>query len=198
MSLLNVLLTSSVVALGVLVNSAAPANALVAHGHGLNARSPSTHNAVMKRKRSTHKNRKRCVQQQPLAASSSDSDSADSAPSSTDSTPPPANNTPAPATYQANPAPACGPGAKVGLAWGPTMPTNFIPLATTAKTCWYYNWSPYAADSSLTGGLKFVPMLSRPDDVGNFQEQVINANANYGIALAMNESVVLSTLRLGF
>jgi hypothetical protein len=67
------------------------------------------------------------------------------------------------------------------------MPTNYIPLATTAKTCWYYNWSPWAADSSLTGSLKFVPMLSRPDNIVDFQDQVINSATNYGIALAMNE-----------
>jgi hypothetical protein len=67
------------------------------------------------------------------------------------------------------------------------MPSNYIPNATTWKTCWYYNWSAYAADSSLTGSLKFVPMLWGQDTVGDFQSQVINTGTDYGIALAMNE-----------
>jgi Glycosyl hydrolase catalytic core len=192
MTPLNVLITSSVVALGVLLNSASPANALVAQGGGghLNARTPN-HNGVMKRKRSSHKNRKRCVQQQPLAASSSsDTDSAASAPSSTDQSAP--ANTPAPpSNYQANPAQTCGNGAKVGLAWGPSMPADYILNAITASTCWYYNWSAWAADSAVTGSLKFVPMLWGVDKINDFSSQVINTGTNYGIALAMNELVLL-------
>lgn len=189
MTLLNALVTSSVVALGVLVNSASPANALVAQGGHLNARTPN-HNGVIKRKRSSHKNRKRCVQQQPLPASGS-SVSVAGIPDPTDVVSPPAVTTPAVTTpvYQGNPAQGCGNGAKVGLAWGPTMPSDYIPNAITSKTCWYYNWSAWAADSSLTGNLKFVPMLWGPDSThtGEFQSQVINSATNYGIALAMNE-----------
>lgn len=190
MTLLNVLFTSSALALGVLVNSVSPANALAVHGgNGLGARSAHSpnHNGIMKRKRS-HKNRKRCVQQQPVGVDSSNSTSSTDPDTSTQtSTDPPAYTPPPPATNQANPAQTCGPGAKVGLAWGPSMPSNYIPNATTYKTCWYYNWSAWAADSSLTGSLKFVPMLWGADTVGDFMSQVIDTSVNYGIALAMNE-----------
>jgi hypothetical protein len=70
------------------------------------------------------------------------------------------------------------------------MPSDYIPNAITSKTCWYYNWSAWAADTSLTGNLKFVPMLWGQDKVGDFQSQVINTGTNYGIAMAMNELVV--------
>ncbi|KIM33431.1 glycoside hydrolase family 128 protein [Serendipita vermifera MAFF 305830] len=203
MTLINVLVASSAVALGVLFNSAVPANALVAQGgHGLAARgvahSPN-HNGVLKRKRGTHKNRKRCVAQVPVTPSSSADNSQYTPPATGGDSGSNNNNnnsgnnnnnsgsngnSGAPST---SPAPACS-GGKVGLAWGPSMPSNYIPNAITGKTCWYYNWSAWAADSSFTGGLKFVPMLWGYKSVGDFRSQVFdNPGANYGLVLAMNE-----------
>lgn len=202
MTILNVLVASSAVALGVLLNSAVPANALVAgNGHGLAARNAHTpnHNGVLKRKRSSHKNRKRCVAQQPATPSASADSSAYTPPATGGSTDSTSNNnnsgssnnnnsngSTGTVTYPSNPAAACQ-GGKVGLAWGPSMPSNYISRAITGKTCWYYNWSAWAADSSFTGNLKFVPMLWGAKSVGDFQSQVIDSSANYGIALAMNE-----------
>jgi len=194
MTILNVLVASSAIALGVLLNGAAPVNALVAQGHGgLNARSPN-HNGILKRQRTTHKNRKRCVAQQAVNPSGS---SGASNPQPTDNSGNNNNNsgnnnnnnnnnnTPS-VPVQNNPAQVCS-GGKVGLAWGPTMPANYIQNAASPKVCWYYNWSAWAADSSVTGGAKFVPMLWGADKESEFRAQVMDSGANYGIALAMNE-----------
>ena len=199
MTILNVLVASSAVALGVLLNGAVPANALVAQGgHGLNARNAHSpnHNGILKRQRTTHKNRKRCVAQQAInPSSSSDSSNPQATPSgdnggnnnnnSGNNNNNSGNNTPV-VTYPNNPAQVCS-GGKVGLAWGPSMPANYIQNAASSKACWYYNWSAWAADSSMTGGVKFVPMLWGAKSQDEFRSQVVDSGTNYGIALAMNE-----------
>lgn len=198
MPILNTIIASSAVALSILAQAATPVNALAApHGHGHLARHLGTspnHNGALKRKRNTHKNRKRCI-----AASQSISSSAP-APTDNGSTDNSGNNnngntdtgntnTGNTNTGSSTPAntPACQGGGKVGLGWGPDIASNYIPNATTGKTCFYYNWSSWAADSSLTGGLTFIPMFWGTDHIQDFQDNVINAANSYGIAMAMNE-----------
>jgi len=195
MAILNTIIASSAVALSILAQAATPVNALAApHGHNHVARHLGTtpnHNGVLKRKRNSHKLRKRCIAQ--TATSSTDA----SPPASTDNgnnnnngntdTGSTNNNSGNTGTYTppAN-TPTCQ-GGKWGLGWAPDIMSNYIPNAKSSKTCFYYNWSSWAADASLTSGLTFIPMFWGGDHVEDFQSNVINSDNNYGIAMAMNE-----------
>ncbi|KAG8771628.1 hypothetical protein FRC15_003316 [Serendipita sp. 397] len=82
--------------------------------------------------------------------------------------------------------PVCN-GGKVGLAWAPDIPTNFIPNAKTGKTCFYYNWSSWPANTDLTAGLNFVPMYWGPGKDDEFRSNVAYSSNDYRVAMAMNE-----------
>jgi len=85
-------------------------------------------------------------------------------------------------------APTCS-GGKMGLAWDWQLSNDWIPHATTGKTCWLYNWSPSPPSAAQLGGLKFVPMYWGPgsDHAESFSSNVLYSDTNYGLALAMNE-----------
>ena len=140
MTIFNVLVASSTIALGVLLNGAVPANAL--------------------------------VRSNPQVIPSGDNESSNN--NNTTSVVPSLNKRALDCTH-----------GRVGLAWAPDIPVQWMPNAIGPKVCWYHNWSPWAADSSLTGGVSFIPMLYGLGSADAF-DQVTESN-NYGIAMAMNE-----------
>jgi hypothetical protein len=200
MAIFNTLVVSSAIALGLLAQGATPANALAAHGlHARHAVTPN-HNGMFKHKRNAHKQRKRCIAQaQNTTATPTDTGDASYNDNSTNTTSTEDdnynNNTPVPTPTTAaaastppanNGAGACS-GGKMGLGWGPDLPSNYIPNAITSVTCYLYNWSSYAPDPSLLGALKFVPMFWGSDHISDFTDNVVNSGTNYGVALGMNE-----------
>jgi hypothetical protein len=199
MAILNTLFVSSAIALGLLAQGATPVNALAAHGlHARHAVTPN-HNGMFKHKRNTHKQRKRCIAQQALNNTTTDTGDASYNSNNTTTTddetdnyntPAPAPTpTPAAASYTPpanNGAGACS-GGKMGLGWGPDLPSNYIPNAITSVTCYLYNWSSWAPDPSLLGSLKFAPMFWGSDHIDDFTDNVVNSGTNYGVALGMNE-----------
>lgn len=212
MAILNALLASSAVAITLLAQAATPVNALAAPAHAARNAITPNHNGMIKRKRNTHKLRKRCVASQQAStpapsstpdnsgstdnSGSNNSGSTDNSGStnnsgSSNSGSTSSNNNSGTSSNNsgggvATNQPACS-GGKVGLAWAYDLASNYIPNAITGRTCYYYNWSSWAADSSLTGALKFVPMFWGGDHIDDFQTNVIDSSTNYGFALAMNE-----------
>jgi hypothetical protein len=198
MAILNTLIASSAVALTILAQAATPVNALAAPAHGNHARhavSPN-HNGMIKRKRNTHKNRKRCIasQQNLGSTDTSNNNNGNNTPSSSQGssdstyTPPATNNNNSGNNNNQASAPACG-GGKMGLAWDWQLSNDFIPNAVSGKTCWLYNWSPSPPSQAQLSGLKFVPMYWGPgsDHAESFSSNVLYSDTNYGLALAMNE-----------
>lgn len=182
MTLFNTLIASSVVAIGALIHTAAPVTAsdIVAAGaHNHAARHATGHSGMVKRKRNTHKNRKRCIQQPTTPGNNNNNNNNNNNGGGGTTTPP---TTPSVPTSNL----ACS-GGKVGLGWGPSMATNWMPNAITGKTCYYYNWSSWPAGSDLTGGLHYVPMFWGPGHEDEWTSNIINGGINYGVALAMNE-----------
>jgi hypothetical protein len=202
MAIFNTLILSSAVALSLLAQGATPVNALATPGaHGIHARHGVTpnHNGMLKHKRNAHKLRKRCIAQQSTTTNANTTDTTDNTGGSsvdnnnysysvdnvTPSTSAAASSYTPPATTSN--APACSSGGKVGLAWAYDLASNYIPNAITGRTCYLYNWSSWAPDSSLLGSLQFVPMFWGGDHIDDFTTNVINSGTNYGIALGMNE-----------
>jgi hypothetical protein len=199
MTLFNTLVATSVVALGALLQTATPVSAtgLAPIGSNHAARHANGHGGMIKRKRNTHKNRKRCVQPPTIGGSNNNNGGSTDTSGSTGSTTnnggtstnsggsvyiPPASNV------------ACQ-GGKAGLAWGYDLPANTLPMAVTGKTCYYYNWASWKANNA-PDGLHFVPMYWGPGNnhENDFTNNVINSADNFGVALAMNEYVSVLSL----
>ncbi|KAG8844815.1 hypothetical protein FRC20_003389 [Serendipita sp. 405] len=146
------------------------------------------------RKRNAHKNRKRCIAQNnagsvtssavnttPTNTGSNNSNNNNNNNSNNNNN----NNNNSNGGHATN-GPVCN-GGKVGLAWAPDIPTNFIPNAKTGKTCFYYNWSSWPANTDLTAGLNFVPMYWGPGKDDEFRSNVAYSSNDYRVAMAMNE-----------
>ncbi|PVG04196.1 hypothetical protein CPB86DRAFT_778456 [Serendipita vermifera] len=195
MTIINTIIATSVVALGFVAQNAAPVNALAAgNPHAARHAGHSTnHGGVLRRKRSSHKHRKRCIAQQVPSVSSdlpaptdssnngyqgdNNNNNNDSGSNNNN------NNTPyvPPAT-----GPACS-GGKMLLAWGYDLSTTFMPSAITSKTCYYYNWSPWPTDPSLTNGLNFIPMFWSAKQHSEYHQNVLDNGSRPYAVLAMNE-----------
>lgn len=204
MAILNALIASSAVAVTLLAQAATPVNALAAPAHAARNAITPNHNGMIKRKRNTHKLRKRCVA--PAASStttptpsapadnsggnnnnsgaSTDNSGSNNNNNNSGSNNSGSNNNSGGSSY-AN-APACQ-GGKVGLAWAYDLASNYISHAITGRTCYYYNWSSWAADSSLTPGLQFVPMFWGGDHIDDWSSNILYSGNTYHAALGMNE-----------
>jgi hypothetical protein len=134
------------------------------------------HNALARRKRNVHKNRKRCQQRPPSSTPAPQPSSG----GNDYSTPPPATTTPAPYVPPVN----TGAG-KLLLAWpnndDPAIPASYY---FTGKASRYYTWSPFKLNNA-PGNVGFCAMLWGYNQVYDFDQKVVAGYTD--CVLAMNE-----------
>ncbi|KAJ8595347.1 hypothetical protein M405DRAFT_807442 [Rhizopogon salebrosus TDB-379] len=167
------------------------------------ARYAGVHDAVVKRKRdstaSSTSGNGRCKPQPTTSSSSSSSTYLSDTSSPTPSDTPTPSLTPSPtpsptpsvdtttstsASASATPSSTGSSGGKKwGLAW-PNGDTDYlVNFATRPNVGFIYTWSPYLPENSY--GLEAIPMLWGYDQIGDFQNLVVNGYAKY--VLGMNE-----------